>query len=296
MGSHECCIDMKKILCKIGICAIWLVVAGGVVTGKDWRGIVPLKSTRIDVERAFGVPKHSTSQFSYYNLANEIAVFRFEAESCDPYGLRWNVPMGTVVRIGVVPKGTHRREEYQSSDLKMVFNGAGFSDYSDYSAGLTIETYKNLVTLVDYYPEAAQDNLRCPQIQECCIDFFPKFDEYERLTFADEKARLDNFVIHMNNVFGRGIIEVLGPSRRDRQQLMKLAVRAKRYLVKERGLEAERLLLVDGGFKGTALTRLSIYSIGGLASGIRLFPEEDPETRPSASEKIKRPHHRYVGQ
>lgn len=52
---------------------------------------------------------------------------------------------------------------------------------------------------------------------------------------------------------------------------MKLAARAKSYLVRVRGLEAERLLLVDGGFKESALTRLSLYSIGGSAGRIHIF-------------------------
>lgn len=277
---------MKNTLCKIAVCAVWLLVAGSVVTGKEWRGIVPLKSTRVDVERVFGVAKHSTNHISYYNLANEIVVFRFQTGSCDRFGLGWNVPPGTVVGIGVMPKGTHSREEYQASDFKIVHNGAGFIYYSDHSAGLTIETYKNRVTVADYYPDATQDNLRCPEVQQCCIDFFPKFDEYQKLPFADEKARLDNFMIHMNNAFGRGVIEVLGPSKRERQQLMKLAARAKTYLVKVRGLEAERLLLVDGGFKERSLTRLSLYAIGGLASRIHLFPEKDPET--CRNTKVKR--------
>ncbi|HSE24899.1 MAG TPA: hypothetical protein VLB68_24780, partial [Pyrinomonadaceae bacterium] len=68
-----------------------------------------------------------------------------------------------------------------------------------------------------------------------------------------------------------------GPTRKNREQKMKLGARAKAYLVRERALEPERLLVVDGGYGPDAVTRLSLYSIGGLASGIYLFPEEDPE-------------------
>jgi hypothetical protein len=183
------------------------------------------------------------------------------------------VPAGTVVAIGVIPKGEHRKEEYSlASDLTVEDNGGGFIYYSDNSAGLSIETYKNLVTLVDHYPNASQNNLQCPRIEECCVDFFPKFDEYRELSFTDEKARLDNFLININKRFGRGTIEILGPSQRVRQKQLKIAARAKGYLTKQRGLEPERLLLIDGGFNERVLTRLSIYSIGGLVSRIYLFP------------------------
>lgn len=86
-----------------------------------------------------------------------------------------------------MPKGTHRREEYLPGNTKIDDNGAGFMYYSDYSADLIIETFKNRVTLADYNPEATQDNLRCPQIKECCVHFSTRFDEYQRLPFSDEK-------------------------------------------------------------------------------------------------------------
>jgi hypothetical protein len=129
---------------------------------------------------------------------------------------------------------------------------------------------------VDYYPTASDDRLRCPKIDKCCFDVFPRFDEYQKLTFEDEKARLDNFLIQMNQRSERGVIEVIGPSMKVRDQGMKLAARAKAYLVRQRGLEPERLLLVDGGYGPDSLTRLSLYSIGGVPSRIHVFLEKDP--------------------
>lgn len=83
-------------------------------------------------------------------------------------------------------------------------------------------------------------------------------------------------VERLNNDFLRGTIQVLGPNKKVRQTMMKSAARAKRYLVKEREFEAERLLIVDGGFSERALTRLSIHTIGGPVGLIYLFPEKDP--------------------
>jgi hypothetical protein len=222
------------------LCAVWLVISGGVATAKEWRGIVPLKSTRADVERLLGAPKHTSDFVAYYSFPKEIVVFEYQARTCkeDIFGLGWNVPIGTVVNIGVIPKGTHRRHEYPlASDSKIDDNGGGFISFSDVSAGLDVETYKDRVTLVEYYPEAAQNQLRCPKIQNCCVDIFPRFDAYERISFKDEKARLDNFVYQIKSVAGRGTIEIRGPSKRAREERMKAAARAKTYLVKQRGLE-----------------------------------------------------------
>ena len=273
---------MRNIFCTIVISLV-IAVSGHVVLAKEWRGIVPLKSTRVQVEQLLGIPKTSSPWSSYYNLPSEVVVVQFQSGPCDQFGLGWNVPVGVVVGMGVIPKGSHRKEEYLlTREFKTDDSNGGFIYYSDEAAGISIETYKNLVTLVDYHPGARDEQQRCPRIQECCYDFFPIFDEYQKLPFEDEKARLDNFLIQMNQRSARGLIQVFGPSIKDRDQGLKLATRAKAYLVRQRRLEPERLLLVDGGYRSESVTRLSIYSVGGLPSRIYLFPEKDPvTTRPT---------------
>lgn len=286
---------MKSALFRVAACAVWLLVNGNVVAGKEWQGIVPLKSTRADVERILGAQKESTEWISYYKLANQIVVVHFEADRCDTetgkFGYGWNVPAGTVTSIALIPRGTHRVEEYKSAtNFAVSDDGAGFVHYRDESAGLAIETYKNVVTLVEYSPEAAQQNLRCPQTYTCCIDFFTKFDEYTNISFADEKARLDNFWFQLNSGFARGTIQVLGRSPKDREQRLKRAVRAKNYLVRQRGLEPERLLILDGGYNEENMTRLTWHSIGGVATTIIVFREKDPvNTTPALQRKLRPP-------
>lgn len=267
----------------IGLCAVWLIINGSIATGKEWRGIVPLKSTRADVERVFGPPKLTSYSGAYYSLPNEIVVFDYQVRPCeeDMFGFEWNVPIGTVVGIGVIPKGAPRRQEYElTSDFKIEDRGAGFIYYSNDSAGFALDTYKDQVTLLDYYPPLAQSDFHCPKKQNCCVDFFHRFDAYERLSFADEKARLDNFLLQMNSLVARGTIEIRGPSASARQQRLKQAARAKAYLVKKRGLDPERILIVDAGFSERPVTFLNSYSIGGAGSAIYIFADPDPKPAP----------------
>jgi hypothetical protein len=279
---------MVSLRFKIGASALWLLLATSVAIGKEWRGIVPLKSTRADVERVFGVAKNPSDWISLYKLANEIVVFNFETQGCDTdlgaFGYAWNVPLGTVTSIGIIPRGAHRLEEYKAANnFKIDDNGTGFVYYTDASAGFMIENYKNLVTLVEYYPESAQAKLQCPRTRECCYHLYSRFDEYSDIPFADEKARLDNFMFQLNAGFWRGTLEIQGPSKEDRQRRMKLAARGKRYLVKERGLEPERLLIVDGGFNEIGFTRHAMYSMGGVGTRLYLYPRKDPATAPPAT-------------
>lgn len=265
-------------LLGIGICAVWLMVAGCVVTAKPWRGIVPLKTTRAEVERLLGSPRQSSEFRSYYNLKTEIVVVHFQANPCDDYGFGWNVPPGTVIEIGVIPKDQHRREKYKlASDAEVDDAGAGFIYYWDEAAGLTVETYKDQVTLVEYSPEAVQEELRCSRRKDIIVDYQTRFDEYSNLTFADEKARLDNFVIHVKKESMRAVIQILGPSKRHREQGLKRAARAKSYLMKQHRIEAERILLVDAGYREAPMTRLSLSAIGGVPSRIYIFLEPEPK-------------------
>jgi len=284
---------MVKSRFQIGVCAVWLLLAASVATAREWRGIVPLKSTRVDVERLLGVPLQSIDSLSYYKLTNEIVVVHFQSDRCDSesgkFGYGWNVPIGTVTNIAVLPRGSHRLDEYKvGNDFKVDDAGAGFIYHSDPAGGLTIETFNDRVTLVEYHAETAQHTLQCPRVYKCCVDFFPKFDEYMRLPFADEKARLDNFVINLKAAFFRGTIQVVGPSKQDRQQLLKLAARARDYLVRVRGFEPERLLIVDAGFEEQALTRLAEHSMGGAGTEIHLYPRKDPETTPASQPQTRR--------
>jgi hypothetical protein len=72
-----------------------------------------------------------------------------------------------------------------------------------------------------------------------------KFDTYGNIRFNDEKARLDNFAIQLQNdptsqgyIIGYGSCDAEGQTR---------ANRAKDYLVNTRGIDASRIVVVDGG-------------------------------------------------
>src|SRR4030095_1214876 len=72
-----------------------------------------------------------------------------------------------------------------------------------------------------------------------------KFDEYGNIKFNDEKARLDNYAIQLQNQPGsQGYIIAYGSCAGEAQAR---ADRAKDYLVNTRGIDAGRLVTIDGG-------------------------------------------------
>ena len=90
-----------------------------------------------------------------------------------------------------------------------------------------------------------------------------KFDEYGNIRFNDEKARLDNYAIQLqNDPQASGTIIVYGTCTGEGQQR---GDRAKDYLVNTRGIEAGRITVVDGGCRADLTVQLWIVPSGATA-------------------------------
>jgi hypothetical protein len=87
-----------------------------------------------------------------------------------------------------------------------------------------------------------------------------KFDEYGNIRFNDEKARLDNYAIQLQNDPGSsGVIIAYGSCAGEAQTR---ADRAKDYLVNTRGIEAGRITTIDGGCRSDLNVQLWIVPQG----------------------------------
>ena len=111
----------------------------------------------------------------------------------------------------------------------------------------------------------------CNRTASCTVPVRPgarppnKFDEYGNIRFNDEKARLDNYAIQLQNdptsrgaIVGYGYCEGEGLTR---------ANRAKDYLVNTRGIDAGRIDVIDGGCLPELQVQLWIVPQGSTFSG-----------------------------
>jgi hypothetical protein len=89
-------------------CLLLLITVAGVSQAKEWRGIVPLHSTRADVERLLGKPN---AKYDRYDIENEEATFFYSKGRCVN---GWDVPLDTVIDIAVTFKQPRRL-----ADLKL---------------------------------------------------------------------------------------------------------------------------------------------------------------------------------
>jgi hypothetical protein len=117
-----------------------------------------------------------------------------------------------------------------------------------------------------------------------------KFDEYGNIRFNDEKARLDNFAIQLQNeptsqgyIIGYGSCDAEGLTR---------ANRAKDYLVNTRGIDGSRLVTTDAGCLPNLQVQLWIVPQGatpptGDATGV-ISPCPDCKKKPATRKRGSR--------
>jgi hypothetical protein len=262
-------------LIKFVICCSLILGLVTVCSAKEWRGIVPLKSTRADVENLLGAPKQKSSFANYYRFHDELAVVWFQSQPCDQCSWDWHVPVETVTTIGVIPLSAHAPKPSDIEGFKSEDANGGVIYYTNEVDGLTVETLNGKVTSLQYGPEKRLEDLRCVP-KDCIADPSGNFDEFSLLRWEDEKARLDNFGIRLKEEMGRGVIVVSGPSEVQRAKLLKHAVRARKHL-ETVGLEPQRILIADGGYREISLFALSFYSIGSFKYRIYLWSQPDPQ-------------------
>jgi hypothetical protein len=77
-----------------------------------------------------------------------------------------------------------------------------------------------------------------------------KFDEFPNLAFDDQKARLDNLAIELvNSPDATGYVIVYAGRTSRAGQAQRLGERARDYLVRTRGVDPNRITIVDGGYR-----------------------------------------------
>ena len=93
-----------------------------------------------------------------------------------------------------------------------------------------------------------------------------KFDECDNCTFDDQKARLDNLGVELqNDPTTRGYIIAYGGRMSPVGQVEKLMSRAREYIVTQRGISASRLTVVNGGYREEDSVELWIVPSGAAA-------------------------------
>ena len=141
---------------------------------KDWRGLVPLKSTREDVERLLGPPEKIIDKRALtYSLSNVVVLINFSGNpKCQenlPYD-SWDVGSDTVTGLAVmlkkpVPVSESRIDLTKLKKARGAYDTPDHFFYSQPEDGFSVEVGQDYVMSYSYGPNADQQNLRCPSKQ-----------------------------------------------------------------------------------------------------------------------------------
>jgi hypothetical protein len=134
------------------------------VKGQDWRQIVPLKSTRADVERLLGPTKEA--YFAVYHLKEGILDIEYSSGPCRPDRKGgWNVPKDVVITLNLTPHLKTRivdlkldRKKFRKIVDKHVI---GALYYVNDEAGITYAVQNGEVSFVEYHPTKKDEHLYC---------------------------------------------------------------------------------------------------------------------------------------
>ncbi|HKR60900.1 MAG TPA: hypothetical protein VJS64_14355 [Pyrinomonadaceae bacterium] len=296
---------MKAVL-RIIACTSFLLTLPAVCFGKEWRGITPMRSTREDVERLLGPPPPSKvgtktnspdkGRSTYFLDEGQVDIVFAGPEIPLAAYCVGMVPNGTVLMIQVTAKPGWTYSDFQPNDKEFrKFNAAepsdlGYDGYFNEREGLVIRTFKGNVEQIIYLASAEDRNL-CPSYYEnpeAAVNVFVcglslgarKFDEYGDIPFDDEKPRLDNIAIELQQETG-AVLYVIGYAGRQARvgEARVRAERAKSYLDKQ--LKAPgRVTTVDGGYRQELILEFFIVPAGATP------PQASPTVTPSEVEFI----------
>jgi len=137
-----------------------------------------------------------------------------------------------------------------------IMSGAGTNVITVDSAGLGAQKITAILVVDD-----GSGDPTCRQMAQAIVDVtrppivkIPprKFDEFPSVAFDDDKARLDNLAIELQNTpDAMGYLFVYGGKNSRLGQADRLGARALDYLVNERGLDSRRIVVQNGGFRET---------------------------------------------
>ncbi|HEX7313401.1 MAG TPA: hypothetical protein VF297_05745 [Pyrinomonadaceae bacterium] len=169
------------------------------------------------------------------------------AVSC-PDTVKHGEPATFTASIDNAPAGAKLTYNWDVS-AGTITGGQGTSSITVDTTGLDGNSILTATVEVGGLPETCAKVAACTSAIPQFI-FHDKIDEYGNIKFEDEKARLDNFAIELlNSPEFVGYIVGYGGRRSRRGEAARRIARAKRYIVTVRGVPAERIVTIDGGYR-----------------------------------------------
>lgn len=218
-----------------------------------WKGIIPLYSTRQDVERLLGPSPEGCR--CIYRTNDETVFVDYSDGPCQGNLHGWSVPADTVLMVTVQPNSQQPFSELRL-DLGRYVKTYGDTNevyYTDKSAGVRYQVDDlGIIRSVSYIPDAKSYTLLCPGFPTADLGHreFKPLETYSDIPIHDEHAKLENFLVRLlENPETRGYILFYASKDFSSRKARARAQRAKDHLVKRRSMVARKIDIIDGGYR-----------------------------------------------
>ncbi len=226
-----------------------ILLCAAIAQAKGWRGIVPLHSTRSQVEQLLGPPTEQSNPYSVvYKTPNETVEIDYAKDR--PCGIgekysRWRVAGNTVTAIFISPLPgsplSHLTID-ESRYKKFTVGHLSETRYINAREGEALTVLENVVRSIDYFAGTDDAHLECPGLPKAdttnCEYIPDAFDSLGGMGFEQEKLFLDNFYLTL-----------LKGKRARPGEAWKRADHAKQYLIAVRHYPADHIKVIDGGYR-----------------------------------------------
>lgn len=157
-----------------------------------------------------------------------------------------------------------------SPSTARIMTGAGSPTITVDSTGLGGQRIIATLTVDDGSPDPAcaqtAQAVSVVAAEEKKILVAREFDECNNCTFDDQKARLDNLAVELqNDPTTTAYIIAYGGRTSPIGQVEVLMTRARNYLTNERAIDGSRLVIINGGFRETDTVELWLVPRGAAA-------------------------------
>lgn len=132
------------------------------------------------------------------------------------------------------------------------------------------------------YPSSCRTSASCSVIRCNFVSLTRKVVEYGNVKPYEERTRLGSFAQELrNDPTAQGYVMAYAGRRAKRGEARERGARAVRYLVGGWGLDAGRLVVIDGGYRDEPAVELYLVGVGGMP------PQATPTVEPASVEFVK---------
>ena len=252
---------------------------------RGWRGIVPLHTTRSQVEQLLGPPSEQNGPYSVvYKTPNETAFIYYATGR--PCGIgekysQWRVNPNTVIEIYISPMPGSPLSQLTSDKggyKKFIRGHLSETRYVNTHEGEALTVLGNEVRSINYFGAADDSDLQCsglPKEEPTNCDYLPDaFDSLGEMGVKQENSFLDNFHFALSNKKATAYIIAYAGMRARPSEAKKRGDRAKQYLVAVWHYPADQIKVIDGGYREKR--DLDLYVVSAGACPPTPFPTVDP--------------------